>query len=78
MRAITVSAPARLHLGFVDLNGSLGRKYGSIGLAVDQPATVLTIRRCSDFNASGPEAERAGKALRRFSEIYAGGERPGQ
>lgn len=73
MRAITVSAPARLHLGFVDLNGSLGRKYGSIGLAVDQPATVITVSTAREFRATGPEADRAAKALRRFSEIYAGG-----
>ncbi len=30
-----VHAPARLHLGFVDLNGGLGRRYGSIGLTID-------------------------------------------
>lgn len=71
MRAITVSAPARLHLGFVDLNGSLGRKYGSLGLAVDQPATVLTVREAQSFQASGAEATRADKALRRFSGLYA-------
>ena len=71
MRAITVSAPARLHLGFVDLNGSLGRKYGSIGLAVDQPATTLTVRPAPEFRASGAEAERAEKALRRFAGLFA-------
>lgn len=71
MRAITVSAPARLHLGFVDLNGSLGRKYGSIGLAVDQPTTTLTVRPASRFRAGGPESERAEKALRRFSSLFA-------
>ncbi len=72
MRAITVSAPARLHLGFVDLNGSLGRKYGSLGLAVDRPATVLTVREAKEFRASGAEAHRAEKALRHFSSLYAG------
>lgn len=71
MRAITVSAPARLHLGFVDLNGSLGRKYGSIGLAVDQPATTLTVRVSDQFGATGPESERADKALRRFAQLFA-------
>jgi len=71
MRAITVSAPARLHLGFVDLNGSLGRKYGSLGLAVDQPATVLTVHEAKEFRATGAEADRADKALRHFSHLYA-------
>ncbi len=73
MRAITVSAPARLHLGFVDLNGSLGRKYGSLGLSVEEPATVLTVREDKQFRAAGPEADRAEKALRRFANLYAGG-----
>jgi beta-ribofuranosylaminobenzene 5'-phosphate synthase len=71
MRAITVSAPARLHLGFVDLNGSLGRKYGSIGLAVDQPETKLTVRTSDTFGATGVETERAEKALRRFASLFA-------
>jgi beta-ribofuranosylaminobenzene 5'-phosphate synthase len=73
MRDIKVSAPARLHLGFIDLNGSLGRKYGSIGLAVDQPATVLTIREATKFQAKGLEARRAEATLRRFSDLYAHG-----
>jgi beta-ribofuranosylaminobenzene 5'-phosphate synthase len=73
MRAITVSAPARLHLGFVDLNGSLGRKYGSLGLAVDEPATLLTVREAQAFRATGPEAARAEKAVHRFSTLYAAG-----
>jgi predicted sugar kinase len=30
---ITVIAPARLHMGFIDLSGSLGRHFGSIGVA---------------------------------------------
>ena len=31
---IYVRAPARLHLGFIDLHGGLGRRFGSIGLAI--------------------------------------------
>ncbi len=73
MRAIHVSAPARLHLGFVDLNGSLGRKYGSLGLAVDRPATELVVSETSEFSAEGPESARAGEILRRFAGLYAPG-----
>lgn len=64
--AIRVIAPARLHLGFLDLHGGLGRRYGSIGLAVDQPATELTITHATTFGASGFEAERAQALLQRF------------
>ena len=32
---VRVKSPARLHLGFLDLNGGAGRKFGSIGLAIN-------------------------------------------
>ncbi|MDB2705482.1 beta-hydroxylase [Pseudomonadota bacterium] len=38
---VRVSAPARLHLGFLDLNGSIGRQFGSIGLAIDSHFTII-------------------------------------
>ena len=71
--SVTVEAPARLHLGFVDLGGSLGRKFGSIGLAIDRPVTRLTVSEASEFGSSGPEAERALRAARRFGDAFAGG-----
>lgn len=40
--SISVSAPARLHLGFLDLNGEMGRRFGSIGLAVSDFETTIT------------------------------------
>ena len=42
--SIRVTAPARLHLGFLDLNGSLGRKFGSIGLAINSHHTSIEIK----------------------------------
>lgn len=41
---VTVAAPARLHLGFVDPEGTLGRKFGSLGLTIDGPATRVALR----------------------------------
>ncbi|MGY0193692.1 beta-ribofuranosylaminobenzene 5'-phosphate synthase family protein [Leptothrix sp. BB-4] len=43
-RLVEVEAPARLHLGFLDPAGSLGRPFGSIGLTVDAPQTRLSLR----------------------------------
>lgn len=65
--AIQVTAPARLHLGFLDLNGEIGRRFGSIGLSVDQPATRLTVARADQNSASGPESNRVIKLLSRFA-----------
>ena len=35
--AVLVRAPARLHLGFMDPSGTLGRRFGSLGLVIDGP-----------------------------------------
>ena len=56
---VRVIAPARLHFGFLDLHGGLGRRFGSIGLAIDAPAVDLTARPASDLSVTGQEADRA-------------------
>jgi beta-ribofuranosylaminobenzene 5'-phosphate synthase len=60
---VTVSGSARLHLGFFDLAGGLGRRFGSIGLSLDQPVTQLVARRADATRVDGPEAERVGRYL---------------
>jgi beta-ribofuranosylaminobenzene 5'-phosphate synthase len=68
--AVRVVAPARLHLGFLDLNGSLGRLFGSIGLAIDTPRTELVLKRARSFKGEGPDHQRAVDMLRRFAEVF--------
>lgn len=52
-RCIRVSAPARLHLGFLDLNGDTGRKFGSIGLAINSHQTIIKVERAESSSVSG-------------------------
>jgi beta-ribofuranosylaminobenzene 5'-phosphate synthase len=57
---VSITAPARLHMGFFDLNGELGRRYGSIGVCLDQPVTEIHAWRSDDgMTAEGPGAPRA-------------------
>jgi beta-ribofuranosylaminobenzene 5'-phosphate synthase len=42
---VRVTAPARLHLGFLDPAATLGRRFGSIGLVVDGSDTIVEIGR---------------------------------
>lgn len=56
---IRVEAPARLHLGFLDPGASSGRQFGSIGLALDTLATVVSVAPAAMLEVSGPDAERA-------------------
>lgn len=53
-----VKTGARLHLGQLDLNGSLGRLYGGLGLAIDQPQLELTAERENGLYIDSPGLER--------------------
>ncbi|MCK0196299.1 GHMP kinase [Ancylobacter sp. 6x-1] len=67
---VRVTAPGRLHLGFLDLAGTLGRRFGSLGVSLERPATIVSLQRAAALEATGPDAERAAaaveKAARRF------------
>ena len=63
-----VTAPARLHLGFLDLNGGLNRRFGSIGLAIDAFATRVELRSATALVTRGHERERARRLAFRFAE----------
>jgi len=60
-KKITVVAPARLHMGFIDLSGSLGRDFGSIGVALNEIATRLTISEADKLSVQGTSSGRAEK-----------------
>jgi beta-ribofuranosylaminobenzene 5'-phosphate synthase len=62
--SVSVAVAARLHLGFLDLHGGLGRRFGGLGLALDEPKTILNLRHGDANSAEGPQAERALHYLR--------------
>jgi beta-RFAP synthase len=43
IRRVSVQAPGRLHLGFLDPGASLGRRFGSLGLVIDGFETALML-----------------------------------
>ena len=65
---VSVRTGARLHLGFLDLAGDLGRRFGSFGLAIDGFETRIDMRRAAAFSASGSEQPRVERLMRRLSE----------
>jgi beta-ribofuranosylaminobenzene 5'-phosphate synthase len=65
--SVTVTVPARLHLGFLDLNGELGRTFGSIGLALGGLRTRVTVSTAPRTQAFGPDSDRVRHYLERLS-----------
>jgi len=56
--SVRVEAPARLHLGFLDLNGGLGRHFGSLGLTIEGIATEVEISAAETLQVEGPATAR--------------------
>lgn len=67
---VTVRAPARLHFGFIDLDGSSGRLFGSLGLAIDEPKSILEVAPADRLSVEGDEGGRAAALARRFLRHY--------
>lgn len=65
---ITVVAPARLHMGFIDLSGSLGRHFGSIGVALNEINTCLSVSYSDQLKLSGLQSERALLCIKQLCE----------
>jgi beta-ribofuranosylaminobenzene 5'-phosphate synthase len=67
LKGVQVTAAARLHLGFLDLAGDLGRQFGSIGLAIDAFETRIELREAPSFEVSGEERERGARLALRIA-----------
>ncbi len=68
-KKVSVIAPARLHMGFIDLSGSLGRDFGSIGVALNEIATRLSISYSNQFSMIGLSSKRAEKCARILCDV---------
>ncbi len=73
--SVRIETPARLHLGLLDMNGELGRLYGSIGVAIERPNVVLeadlqNTGGVNDLVVEGLEQERLIAYARSFLAHY--------
>ena len=68
-KKVSVIAPARLHMGFIDMSSSLGREFGSIGVALDEIATRLSVSYAKQFVVTGPSSQRAEKWVHILCQI---------
>jgi len=68
--AAQVRTGARLHLGFLDLAGDYGRRFGSLGLAIDGFETRVRLHRVATDQAEGAERERTMALLRRLHDTH--------
>ncbi|MFX0077931.1 MAG: beta-ribofuranosylaminobenzene 5'-phosphate synthase family protein [Candidatus Hermodarchaeota archaeon] len=69
--SVTIRATARLHLGFIDLHGGLGRIFGSLGVSIDKPACVVELQRKKDgLVVTGEEKERVKELAEKLASHF--------
>ena len=72
--SVTLRAPGRLHLGFLDPAASLGRRFGSLGLVIEgfETEVALSAASANQVTATGvaerAEVERARAHLQRLQQ----------
>lgn len=65
-----VRTPSRVHISLIDLNGSLARVDGGMGIALEEPCIELEVNRAEELRARGKLKEKAARAARGFFQHY--------
>ncbi|MDD5446797.1 MAG: beta-ribofuranosylaminobenzene 5'-phosphate synthase [Methanocellales archaeon] len=71
---IRIVTPSRIHITLIDLNGSLGRVDGGIGIALDQPSIVISAEKADEVTVDGKSAlsEKIRKGAELISKNHGG------
>ncbi len=69
MAKFIISSPARLHLGFINLNFNKNRDFGSLGLTIDGFNTIIELEESKKFEIIGKNVSRASRILELFTKI---------
>jgi beta-ribofuranosylaminobenzene 5'-phosphate synthase len=68
---IRVSTPARIHMGILNpSHGTEGRLFGSAGVAVKEPRTIVEVEKSRDVCVSGPFVDECKRLTRKVIKHY--------
>ena len=67
---IEIQAPSRLHFGMLSFGQPAVRRFGGVGVMVDQPGTTVRAMRADRFAAAGTDCERAAEFARRVAKSW--------
>ncbi|MEA4855455.1 MAG: beta-ribofuranosylaminobenzene 5'-phosphate synthase family protein [Solidesulfovibrio sp.] len=63
---VTVTAYARLHLGFLNVDESLGWVHGSLGVGLDTPRIRIVAEPAETFGVTGEQADKVARYAERL------------
>ena len=70
---ITINSPARIHLGFMELNDKAERLYGSLGLGINNFKNKQKIEKSKKFEVKCEDADirlKVAQATKTFSSLF--------
>ncbi|MDR2700789.1 MAG: hypothetical protein LBC12_08395 [Nitrososphaerota archaeon] len=67
---VYIKTPSRLHLGLIDLSGSLGRMFGGLGVGIDKPNIVIEAEHALGLTVTGKEVPYVTELAYRFFNAY--------
>lgn len=67
---VTVTAAARLHMGFFDLSHTSGHGFGGLGLAIDSPCSQLQVSYSNKLNIDANCSENVVKIVQNYIKIF--------
>jgi beta-ribofuranosylaminobenzene 5'-phosphate synthase len=50
---LKIKTPSRIHMTLIDMNGSLGRVDGGIGITLEEPNIVITAKKSDSVEVRG-------------------------
>lgn len=68
---VLVEAPSRIHLGLIEMSGSLSRVDGGIGIALTEPSVLLEVRRSPELVARGGDPVARARAVSVAEQVLA-------
>ena len=67
---VIVRTPSRLHFSLIEMNGTLGRVNGSIGLAIDHPHFKVEVSPSDELKISGKQINLVRRAALTFHKHF--------
>lgn len=66
---VTVTTSARLHMGFYDLTGATGNRFGGLGLSIDTPCTQVKMSENKNLIIDAKSSDNVSKIVENLIKI---------
>ena len=70
MKHFLIETPARIHLGFLELDPNANRNFGSIGLTISNFKTIISLKESKKLIINSRDEDKIEKIIKKLTKIY--------